>query len=254
MTESTPIPAGNRQNLQQQADTDQSNIDAILPPANTAHTPTREASAPTGMARPQTEAMQPPTDTVHPQTGAAQSDQYGQRTPLAVPPPTTSSSLSQAPPQPLPQAIVNVWITRSVIGCTVGVLITVAVVIAGILAGLPAPAVWAIIIAALLLWTLLIVTCVIIAKYRYRFTSYRIDRTVFSVQTGFMFRTLTVVPYTRVQHVETEQGPILRHFGLVKVAVSTAVDSHVIAGLEPELARKTLDQLAELARLAKEDL
>lgn len=254
MTESTPIPADNRQNSQQRAATDQPNIDAILPPANTAHTPTREASAPTGMARPQTEMMQPPTDTVHPQTGAAQSDQYGQRTPLAVPPPTTSSSLSQAPSQPLPQAIVNVWIVRSVIGCTIGVLIVVAVVIAGIVAGLPGPSAWVIATAAIVLWTLLIVTCVIIAKYRYRFTSYRIDRNVFSVQTGFMFRTLTVVPYTRVQHVETKQGPILRHFGLVSVTVSTAVDSHVIAGLEPELAHKTLDQLAGLVRLAKEDL
>lgn len=252
MTESTPIPAGNRQNSQQRADTDQPSIDAILPPTNTAHTPTREASAPTGMARPQTEVTQPPTDTVHPQTGTVQSDQYGQRTPLAVPHPSASSTLPQS--QPLPQAIVNVWITRSVIGCTVGVLIIVAVVVAGILAGLPTPAVWVIIIAALLLWMLLIVTCVIIAKYRYRFTSYRIDRTVFSVQTGFLFRTLTVVPYTRVQHVETKQGPVLRHFGLVSVTVSTAVDSHVIAGLEPELARKTLDQLAELVRLAKEDL
>ncbi|MFR0568982.1 PH domain-containing protein [Bifidobacterium apri] len=240
MTESTPIPAGNRQNSQQRADTDQPSIDTILPPASTASTPT--------------EVTQLPTDTLHPQTGAAQADQYGQRTPLAVPHPSASSTLPQSQPQPLPQAIVNVWITRSVIGCTVGVFIIVAVVIAGILAGLPAPAVWAIIIAALLLWTLLIVTCVIIAKYRYRFTSYRIDRTVFSVQTGFMFRTLTVVPYTRVQHVETKQGPILRHFGLVSVTVSTAVDSHVIAGLEPELARKTLDQLAELVRLAKEDL
>ena len=189
---------------------------------------------------------QPRAGTAEPQPRLAQSDQREQQ--------GQTATRDVAGVRPLPHAIVNVWIVRSIIGCTIGGLIVVAVVIAGILAGLPGPPAWVIAVVAIVLWALLVAICVLIAKYRYRFTSYRIDRNVFSVQTGFIFRTLTVVPYTRVQHVETEQGPILRHFGLVKVAVSTAVDSHVIAGLEPELARKTLDQLAELVRLAKEDL
>lgn len=60
----------------------------------------------------------------------------------------------------------------------------------------------------------------------------------------------TAVPYVRVQHVDTEFGPIERALGLSSVVVYTAGSRNAdvrIPGLTPERARKLQDTLRDLA-------
>ena len=46
-----------------------------------------------------------------------------------------------------------------------------------------------------------------------------------SYKKGVFFRSLTTVPFNRIQHIEIDQGPIARYFGLVSLSVFTAGDS-----------------------------
>lgn len=83
------------------------------------------------------------------------------------------------------------------------------------------------------------------AAWRYRVTpdALRLDR-------GVMFRVESVVPYTRIQHVDTEQGPLERLLGLSHVTVHTASGSGsnlTIPGLTPEDGHALREHLAMLA-------
>lgn len=67
---------------------------------------------------------------------------------------------------------------------------------------------------------------------------------------GVMFRRMTVVPYGRMQYVDTSQGPIARHFGVAEVRLHTASASTdaVINGLpvaEAEELRRILSERGE---------
>lgn len=65
---------------------------------------------------------------------------------------------------------------------------------------------------------------------------------------GALFRTLTVVPYGRMQLVDVAAGPIERAFGIVHVKLHTAAattDARV-CGLTPDVADRLRDRLTEL--------
>lgn len=62
-----------------------------------------------------------------------------------------------------------------------------------------------------------------------------------SYKKGIFFRSLTTVPFNRIQHVEIDEGPISRFFGLVSLSVFTAGDSSddlKISGLKKEQAEQ----------------
>lgn len=46
-----------------------------------------------------------------------------------------------------------------------------------------------------------------------------------SYKKGLLYKSLTTVPFNRIQHVEIDQGPISRFFGLATLSVFTAGDS-----------------------------
>lgn len=65
---------------------------------------------------------------------------------------------------------------------------------------------------------------------------------------GVWFRSLTAVPYGRMQLVEVESGPLERLFNLASVTLKTAspgTDAR-IPGLDPAEAARLRDQLTEL--------
>ena len=71
---------------------------------------------------------------------------------------------------------------------------------------------------------------------------------------GVFIKTRTLIPMVRVQHVDTEQGPLLRHFGLSSVTISTAAGSHEIPALADEVAALLRDHISVLARVVDEDV
>ena len=87
------------------------------------------------------------------------------------------------------------------------------------------------------------------ATWRYDVTPTDVD-----LYHGVFVKKRVLVPLVRVQHVQTKQGPILRAHGLASVTVSTAGASCEIPGLAEDEAAALRDRVAELARLAKEDV
>lgn len=67
--------------------------------------------------------------------------------------------------------------------------------------------------------------------YRYTFFRYEITDKEVIFQKGFIFRSITYVPFSRIQHIGTEQGPFLRKENLMELIIHTAATNHHIAGL-----------------------
>lgn len=44
----------------------------------------------------------------------------------------------------------------------------------------------------------------------------------FIIRRGVMFRSLTAVPYGRIQYVDVNEGPIARHYGIATITLHTA--------------------------------
>jgi membrane protein YdbS with pleckstrin-like domain len=67
---------------------------------------------------------------------------------------------------------------------------------------------------------------------------------------------VTSVPFVRVQHVDTQRGPVERLAGLASVVVYTAGSRGAdvtIPGLRPERAEQLREQLRELAIESEHD-
>ncbi len=67
------------------------------------------------------------------------------------------------------------------------------------------------------------------------------------VQSGVLFRRWSSVPHSRIQHVDTQQGPLERWLGLARLAVFTAAGIHAdssIPGLSWEDAERLRDELS----------
>ncbi len=65
---------------------------------------------------------------------------------------------------------------------------------------------------------------------------------------GVWFRSLTAVPYGRMQLVEVQSGPVDRRFGLASVTLKTASPNTdaTIPGLEPDEASRLRDRLTQM--------
>lgn len=66
---------------------------------------------------------------------------------------------------------------------------------------------------------------------------------------GVITRVRQVVPMSRIQHVDTERGPLQRRYGLSTVKFHTAAGAMEIPQLSAERADAVRDQIAALAKV-----
>jgi uncharacterized protein len=85
-------------------------------------------------------------------------------------------------------------------------------------------------------------------RLRYRTWRYEVRDEELDLLRGALVVTRTLIPMTRVQHVETERNPLGDLFGLRSVKVHTAAGSHDIPALRPGEAATIRDRIAQLAR------
>lgn len=67
------------------------------------------------------------------------------------------------------------------------------------------------------------------------------------VRKGLMFRTVTAVPYGRIQYVDVSSGPIANALNLAELEVKTAASSVTIPGLPKEEATALRETLTDLS-------
>jgi membrane protein YdbS with pleckstrin-like domain len=82
---------------------------------------------------------------------------------------------------------------------------------------------------------------------RYRRMGYAFSADRLRVVTGYIFQTDTMVPLSRIQHIDVEQGPILRRFGLAELQVHTAAAGDETVTV-PGLLRSDAEAMREAIR------
>jgi membrane protein YdbS with pleckstrin-like domain len=91
---------------------------------------------------------------------------------------------------------------------------------------------------------------VVHALLKYRIWRFEVRDDDLYLERGVLTRVNTVVPFVRVQHVDTQRGPVERTVGLASVVVYTAGSRGAdvtIPGLTPERADDLQEQLRRLA-------
>jgi uncharacterized protein len=85
-----------------------------------------------------------------------------------------------------------------------------------------------------------------IPQTRYNARGYQISADRLRVVRGLMFRYDTVVPIGRVQHIDVNQGPLERFFGIATLTLHTAGNHNAsvsLPGLGEELAREMREDI-----------
>lgn len=81
---------------------------------------------------------------------------------------------------------------------------------------------------------------------RFHARGYAMSRDRLRVVRGILFRHDTVVPFGRVQHIDVNQGPLERFFGIATLTLHTAGThnaSVTLPGLEEQLARDMREEI-----------
>lgn len=156
-----------------------------------------------------------------------------------------SSSKKLAP------SIIGVWRWSSAVGY---IFLFVIPVVYYSIFGLQNFHLWMVIILSLLsvsLWTLAVLIVPPMSWKRWR---YSINEDEIDLLRGILIKRETLIPLSRVQHVDTRQGPLLRWFNLSSVTISTAATTHEIPGLDEVIANRVRREISTYARLAEEDV
>ena len=102
--------------------------------------------------------------------------------------------------------------------------------------------------------TLHLLMTIIFPKIRWKRWRYEVDEKGVDLQRGIIITKRTIIPINRIQHVDTEQGPIYRKYGLSSISLSTAATTHEIPALDDETANALRNMISELVRKVKEDV
>ena len=94
----------------------------------------------------------------------------------------------------------------------------------------------------------------IIPKVRMYYWGYQINEHDIDIQYGIIVIRRILVPMQRIQHVDTEHGPIKRLFKLATLTISTAGTNHKIPALEEKTAEQLRKQISRLAQASEEDV
>lgn len=113
---------------------------------------------------------------------------------------------------------------------------------------------WAVIGLTVIIFVLWLFGIAVLPYLRWKKWRYSIDENEIDLKRGILIIQRTLIPLSRVQHVDTRQGPILRAYNLASVTISTAATTHEIPALDEYTADKVRDTISKYARLAEEDV
>lgn len=110
-------------------------------------------------------------------------------------------------------------------------------------------------------WTMIAVvilsivcSIILFPSIRWKIWRYEVREQEIEIQSGLFVVKRTLIPMVRVQHVDTEQGPILKKYNLANISISSAATTHTIPMLELEDADLLRMKISELARVAEDDV
>jgi uncharacterized protein len=144
-----------------------------------------------------------------------------------------------------------VWRISGVIASLFSWIVGGGLVTLGVLFDWP---VWIITVVIILILIFSYLITFFFPKLRWKRWRYEVREQEIELQRGVFIIKRTLIPMVRVQHVDTQQGPLLRKYQLSTVMISTAATVHEIPALEMEEAEELRQSISRLARVADEDV
>jgi len=166
-------------------------------------------------------------------------------------PMTAESAPVRDPAWSLSRSAIGLWVTEGVIGTLVWVALVTALLVF-VPDGGPMP---------VLRWLLpalvavdAVVTIGIRPRVRYRVHRWEVTGEAVYTLTGWLTRTWTLVPISRIQTVDVTRGVLQQLFGLSTVAVLTASSQGTVRiwHLEADVAQRVADDLAHRAEQVRD--
>ncbi|MDD3503676.1 MAG: PH domain-containing protein [Eubacteriales bacterium] len=102
---------------------------------------------------------------------------------------------------------------------------------------------WSIVIGFQLL-NLIVYPIIEFRQWAYCLTEDRIE-----YRKGIIFRQITIIPITRIQHVTVNEGPLARLYGLAGIEITTAGSTSKIDGLAKQTAVDLCDKMKNSVNL-----
>jgi membrane protein YdbS with pleckstrin-like domain len=159
----------------------------------------------------------------------------------------------RTPAWSLPRAAVRLWVTESLMSTAVlAVALTVFLVWVPADAGGPVPLLRWLAPVGVVLYA--IVAVGIRPWYKHRTYRWEVTEDVAYTRTGWLTRTWTLVPVSRIQTVDVTRGLLQQLFGLATVAVFTASSQGTVRiwHLELAVAQRVADDLAARAERTRD--
>ena len=167
---------------------------------------------------------------------------------------TARQAPAREPAWSLSRSAIGLWVTQGVVGTlTYAVLVTVGILVVPGDSGAPATLVrWA---GPALVVLVGVVTIGVRPRLRYRVHRWEVTGDAVYTLTGWLNRTWTLVPISRIQTVDVNRGLVQQLFGLATVAVLTASSQGTvrIPHLEADVARRVAEDLARRAEQVRDE-
>ncbi|MCO7222607.1 PH domain-containing protein [Klenkia sp. PcliD-1-E] len=144
---------------------------------------------------------------------------------------------------------VGLWTLEGAVGTVV-----LALLVTGLELFVPLPTWLAVLLPVLtVVWGA--VTIGVRPRLRYRVHRWEVTAEAVYTRTGWLSRTWTLVPVSRIQTVDVTRGAVQQLFGLASVAVLTASSQGTvhIPHLDADVAARVADDLAHRAELVRDE-
>ena len=154
----------------------------------------------------------------------------------------------RAPANQLDSRMRTYWLVESLMATAAAAVIAVIASVVTALAG-ASTAAWIVAAVGAVVVVALLSSALVTPRLDYEHYRYEVTELGLYVARGWLWRRWQIVPHARVQTVDTTAGPLLRAFGLVAIAVTTAsaAGSTSIPGLRPGIADALVEELAHRA-------
>lgn len=157
------------------------------------------------------------------------------------------------PEKRLAKQVVNVWVINDLIWNGVILMILGVLIFLHFYFTWPVWILWILIGIIGLTLLMMIWTAYFRPRFLYKNWRHDLDKDFLQIKSGAFFETHKLVPMTKVQSVETSQGPILRKYNLFSLTIETVASSHVIPALPKETAMALREQIAHYAKVKEVD-
>jgi membrane protein YdbS with pleckstrin-like domain len=165
----------------------------------------------------------------------------------AAPPPV------REPAWPLSRSAIGLWVTEGIIG---SVFLGIAATLFAVFVPSDAPAPWPLLrwLVPLAVVGYAVVVIGIRPWIRFRVHRWEVTGEAVYTLTGWLTRTWTLVPISRIQTVDVTRGVLQQIFGLSTVAVMTASSQGTVQvwHLEADVAQRVADDLAHRAEQVRD--